>query len=59
MCIWVNWNFEDEDKDTASVEKWWIQTWREREKKKGFNGVSWWPARKEEEEKFVHTYGEV
>lgn len=33
----------------------------EREKKKGFNGVSWWPTRKEEEEekKFVHTNGEV
>jgi hypothetical protein len=58
----VNCNLEDEDKTQ--------QAWKsggfklgEREKKKGFNGVSLWPTREEEEEekkkKLVHTNGEV
>ena len=58
----MNCNLEDEDKDTAGVESGGFKL-GEREKKKGFNGESWWPARKEEEEEeeeeFVHTYGEV
>lgn len=33
-CLGELYNLEDEDEDTVSVEKWWIQTSRKREKEK-------------------------